>query len=75
MNAVPSVNASEQSASRRRETRLECVASLVASPVAVQLHYSYSMASRVQRLFSTLRALRHDNPLVSKCQFPPSCRL
>jgi hypothetical protein len=24
------------------------------------------MASRVQRLFSTLRTLRHDNPLVSK---------
>ena len=23
-----------------------------------------TMASRVQRLFSTLRALRHDNPLV-----------
>jgi hypothetical protein len=36
-----------------------------------------SMASRVQRLrlFSTLRALRHDNPLVSKCQFSPSRRL
>lgn len=27
------------------------------------------MASRVQRLFSTLRTLRHDNPLVSKISF------
>lgn len=63
MNAVPTVNASKQSASlHSRPTRQYCTTVVLRR----------SMALRVQRLFSTLRALRHDSQGLPKRGEPPT---